>query len=125
MGMIDWSPSLPVSAPVFLFSLLDPLLERLGLVKLRSGKAVALGVGGAVRVPHAVGDGALVGRGGTVKLGVVLARVGVGALHLLPIGRTGKAGTHLGEKCKSAVESLVQRWCVYVWGFWIAAYTAP
>lgn len=73
--------------------LLDPLLEGLGLVKLGSGETVTFGLGSTVRVSHAVSDGTLVRRGGTVQLGVVLARVGVGTLHLLAIGRTGKAGT--------------------------------
>lgn len=86
------------SRSVLFLSLFDPLLERLGLVQLRSGKAVAFGVGSAVRVPHAIGNRALVGRRGSVQLGVVLARVGVGALHLLPIGRTGQARTLSRER---------------------------
>lgn len=85
--------SLSHASLVLTLGLLDPLLEGLGLVKLRGGQTVTLGVRGAVRVAHAIGNGALVGRGGSVQLGVVLARVGVGTLHLLPIGRTGHAGT--------------------------------
>lgn len=95
-GMFERGICLSRAGLVLSLGLLDALLERLGLVELRGCETIALGGGDAVRVPHAVSDGTLVGRSGSVEFGVVLARVGVGALHLLPIGRTGEAGTLIG-----------------------------
>lgn len=79
---------------VLALSLSDALLEGLGGVKLGGGQSVALGLGTTVGIPRCIGDRALVGGSCSLQLVVVdLARVGVGALHALPIGRTGHART--------------------------------
>lgn len=69
---------------VLTLSLLDTLLERLGLVHLRGSQAVTVsGRASVVRVAHTVSDRTLVRGSGALQL--VATAVGVGAAELLVV----------------------------------------